>query len=99
MGSQTGILNLRKNETNLIILWSIEQSNTKKSSVDRICIKNTFTNFARCSHCVVSNENISKWLYFFAAMQELKRNEYSYMKAGVVASRDQLCILESLKHV
>lgn len=49
--------------------------------------------------CVVSNENISKWLYFFAAMQELKRNEYSYMKAGVVASRDQLCILESLKHV
>lgn len=30
-------------------------------------------------------------------MNELKRTEYNYMKAGVVASRDQLCINEELK--
>lgn len=29
-------------------------------------------------------------------MNELKRTDYSYMIAGVVASRDQLCILDSL---
>lgn len=30
-------------------------------------------------------------------MKELKRTEYSYMKAGIVASRDQLCINDELK--
>ncbi|XP_055298261.1 regulator of telomere elongation helicase 1 homolog [Sitodiplosis mosellana] len=31
------------------------------------------------------------------AMNELKRSAYSYMKAGVIASRDQLCIKPELK--
>ncbi|XP_055298263.1 regulator of telomere elongation helicase 1 homolog isoform X2 [Sitodiplosis mosellana] len=33
------------------------------------------------------------------AMNELKQTEYSYMKAGIVASRDQLCINEELKYI
>lgn len=31
-------------------------------------------------------------MIFFLAMKELKNTEYSYMKTGLVASRDQLCI-------
>lgn len=39
----------------------------------------------------------SIFVLFLAAMKEMKRTDYSYMKAGIVASRDFLCINEKLK--
>lgn len=102
---EEGRLNVNKNRSNDLNVSGLKKffTNTKVIYASRthsqILQGNLkFLNFSEPRmDCYEINFCEKKFFVSFSAMNELKTTEYRYFEAGVIASRDQLCIRDDLK--